>query len=189
MYRSNGSNSSPNQSPIHGPSSEKLLPPPADIHGDLGGDLYGDLEGDSVNTSARVSADSIEASSPWHSARDPPHPLPSHLSTNTPSTNRNLHENAGRTPFRQPPTPLPSDTSGYSDPPPPPMYTEPTHCNLCPSVKVSLTRHFRLASRLLVMLGVINIVMCTCYAYIDANQGAYGSGDWQKCIVYGEVSV
>jgi hypothetical protein len=62
-------------------------------------------------------------------------------------------------------------------------------CRLCPYFHVSLTRHFRRTGLIIILSGIVNIILCTYYAYIDANQKHYGADDWQSCIVYGEESL
>ena len=62
-------------------------------------------------------------------------------------------------------------------------------CRLCPYFHVSLTRHFRRTSLVLLLTGLINIILCTYYAYIDANQKNYTEDDWQSCVVYGEAAL
>ena len=59
----------------------------------------------------------------------------------------------------------------------------------CPYVHVSLTRHFRRVAILLTLCAIINVFLCTYYAYIDANQATYSNHPenyWQSCIVYAE---
>jgi hypothetical protein len=62
-------------------------------------------------------------------------------------------------------------------------------CRMCPYFHVSLTRHFRRTSLVLIILGLMNIILCTYYAYVDSNQNAYGDTDWQACIVAGEEAL
>ena len=57
----------------------------------------------------------------------------------------------------------------------------------CPYVHVSLTRHFRRVAFLLTLCAVINVFLCSYYAYIDSNQSQYDENDWQLCIVHAEA--
>jgi hypothetical protein len=60
----------------------------------------------------------------------------------------------------------------------------------CPYVHVSLTLHFRRVAILLVLCAIVNMILCSYYAYMDSNQKEYESDPknyWQSCIVYAEV--
>ncbi len=60
-------------------------------------------------------------------------------------------------------------------------------CYYCPKFHTSLTQHFRRVSLVLIISSVVTIILCTYYAYMDANQMEYGPTDWQSCVLYGEA--
>jgi len=56
---------------------------------------------------------------------------------------------------------------------------------------VSLTRHFRRCAILLVFCAILNMILCSYYAYMDSNQKFYEADPtkyWQSCIVFAEFT-